>query len=225
MRASLSPLTGMTFLRTFQFVIDVKLRSKVNEARNVEKACCSDLEEKKIMLNFTSFFFVVKAFLFSMRLVWAVWKRDTDIERVWRLPEAWELAIVQKVKVDFFSPLGEFYSPHLKPLGPFTSSDPTAWAPVSLCFKTVVAPYFLRADQKQSQVVSACDGVASTISLTLNPVELFGEAAWPCDMWEVSNCLSNQFVGSPSGNIRWIPKICKVLSADTWLRLITKTHF
>lgn len=225
MRASLSPLTGMTFLRTFQFVIDVKLRSKVNEARNVEKACCSDLEEKKIMLNFTSFFFVVKAFLFSMRLVWAVWKRDTDIERVWRLPEAWELAIVQKVKVDFFSPLGEFYSPHLKPLGPFTSSDPTAWAPVSLCFKTVVAPYFLRADQKQSQVVSACDGVASTISLTLNPVELFGEAAWPCDMWEVSNCLSNQFVGSTSGNIRWIPKICKVLSADTWLRLITKTHF
>lgn len=72
MRASLSPLTGMTFLRTFQFVIDVKLQSKVNEARNVEKACCSDLEEKKIMLNFTSFFFVVKAFLFSMRLVWAV---------------------------------------------------------------------------------------------------------------------------------------------------------
>lgn len=47
MRASLSPLTGMTFLRTFQFVIDVELRSKVNEARNVEKACCSDLEEKK----------------------------------------------------------------------------------------------------------------------------------------------------------------------------------
>lgn len=220
MRASLSPLTGMTFLRTFQFVIDVKLRSKVNEARNAEKACCSDLEEKKIMLNFTSFFFfVVKAFLFSMRLVWAAWKRDTDIERVWRLPEAWELAIVQKVKVYFFSPLGEFYSPHLKPLGPFTSSDPTAWAPVSLCFKTVVAPYFLRADQKQSQVVSACDGVASTISLTLNPVELFG------DMWEVSNCLSNRFVGSTSGNIRWIPKICKVLSADTWLRLITKTHF
>lgn len=164
MRASLSPLTGMTFLRTFQFVIDVKLRSKVNEARNVEKACCSDLEEKKIMLNFTTvffFFYVVKAFLFSMRLVWAVWKRDTDIERVWRMPEAWELAIVQKVKVDFFSPLGEFYSPHLKPLGPFTSSDPTAWAPVSLCFKTVEAPYFVRADQKQSQVVSACDGVAS----------------------------------------------------------------
>lgn len=216
----------------YDFFTDISVcnRCEIAEQSEWGKKCGKSLlfrpgRKKNNVKFYKFFFFVVKAFLFSMRLVWAAWKRDADIERVWRLPEAWELAIVQKVKVDFFSPLGEFYSPHLKPLGPFTSSDPTAWAPVSLCFKTVVAPYFLRADQKQSQVVSACDGVASTISLTLNPVELFGETAWSCDMWEVSNCLSNRFVGSTSGNIRWIPKICKVLSADTWLRLITKTHF
>lgn len=93
----------------YDFFTDISVcnRCEIAEQSEWGKKCGKSLlfrpgRKKNNVKFYKFFFFVVKAFLFSMRLVWAAWKRDTDVERVWRLPEAWELAIVQKVKVDFF---------------------------------------------------------------------------------------------------------------------------